>query len=134
MGLLYVIVAQFFWALELILIRKFFPTQNSIAISAITSLIASIFYLPAFIFVKQKFTPKDYVILVILGVTSWFLAQIFYVTGIQKGANAFVITLVTLLMPLMTFIMAAIFLHETLTPKIIVGGLIMMAGFLIISV
>ena len=134
MGLLYVIIAQFFWALELILIRKFFPTQNSIAISAITSVIASIFYLPTFIFIKQKFTPKDYVILIILGVTSWFLAQIFYVTGIQKGPNAFVITLVTLLMPLMTFVMAAVFLHEVLTLKIIIGGIVMMVGFLIISV
>jgi len=133
MGLIYIIVAQFFWALELILIRKFLPNQNSIAVSAITAVIGAIFYLPTFLFVKQKFYPKDYLVLIILGLTSWVIAQACYITGIQKGASAYVVTLATLTMPLMTFIMAAVFLKEALTIKIVLGGMIMIIGFLIIS-
>lgn len=133
MGLLYVIIAQFFWALELILIRKFFPTQNSVAISSATSIIASILYLPTLLIIRQKFSSKDIIILIILSITSWFLAQIFYITGIQKGVSAYAITLATLMMPLLTFIMAAVFLKEPITLKILVGGIIMIFGFLIIS-
>jgi len=132
-GLLYVVISQLLWATELILIRKFFPNVNSFFLSAVGSVIGSLFYLPSLFIFKEKFSPKSWIILFIYAFTSWFLAQIFYVSGIQKGANAFTVTLATLLMPLFTFVMAAIFLKEVLTIKTIIGGLIMIIGFLIIS-
>lgn len=133
-GLIYVVIAQLLWATELILIRKFFPTINSFFLSAIGSIIGSIFYLPILFTFKEKMSLKSWVILFIYAFTSWFLAQIFYVTGIQKGTSAFAITLATLLMPFFAFIMAAIFLKEALTLKVIIGGVIMIIGFLIVSI
>jgi drug/metabolite transporter (DMT)-like permease len=133
MGLLYVIIANFFWATELILIRKFFPTQNSFVISAVTCIMASLFYVPALFVYKQKFSVNDWIILAILGFTSWFLAQLFYVTGIQKSPNAALATLATLTMPFCALIMGIIFLKEPLTIKAIIGGIFMIAGFLVIS-
>lgn len=133
MGLALVIIANFFWALELILIRKFFPTQNSFVVSAITCVLASIFYAPAFIFYKQHFTMKDWIVLGILAFTSWFLAQLFYVTGIQKSQSAILTTLATLTMPLCALVMSVVFLKEEFTPKAIIGGICMIAGFLIVS-
>ena len=127
------IIANFFWALELILIRKFFPTQNSFIISAITCILASVFYAPAFLFYRQHFSLKDWVILAILAFTSWFLAQLFYVTGVQKGSSAILTTLATLSMPFCALIMSVIFLNEKFTPKAIIGGICMLAGFLIMS-
>lgn len=132
-GLVYIIIAQFFWATELILIRKFFPHINSFFLSAIGSVIGSLFYLPTFLVVREKIPLKGWGILFVYALTSWFLAQVFYVTGIQKGTSAFAVTLATLMMPLMTFIMAAIFLKEAITLKVMMGGIIMIAGFLIIS-
>ncbi len=133
MGLLYIVLANFFWATELILAKRFFPTQNPFLVSGITCIIASVFYLPTFIVYKQKFTIQEWVILVILGVTSWFLAQIFYISGIQKSPNAVAATLVTLTMPFCAIIMSIIFLKETLTIKAIFGGILMLAGFLLVS-
>lgn len=132
-GLFYVVIAQFFWATELILIRKFFPHVNSIFLSAVGSIIGSMFYLPTLFFVKEKVSADNWIILIIYALTSWFLAQIFYVTGIQKGVSAFAIALVTLLLPVFAFIMAAIFLKEPLNLKIIIGATFMIIGFLIIS-
>ena len=133
MGLLLVIIANFFWALELILIKKFFPTQNSFIVSAITCVLASIFYAPAFFLYREHFTVKDWVILGILAFTSWFLAQLFYVTGIQKSQSAVLTTLATLTMPLFALVMSVVFLKEQVTPKAIIGGICMVIGFLIIS-
>ena len=133
MGLLLVIIANFFWALELILIKKFFPTQNSFIVSAITCILASVFYAPAFLFYRQHFTVKDWVVLAILAFTSWFLAQLLFVTGIQKSNSAILTTLATLTMPVCSIIMSVIFLKEQFTPSAIIGGICMIAGFLIVS-
>lgn len=133
MGLVFIIIAQFLWALELIIIRKFFPTQNSFIISAITCVFAVLFYLPAFVMQKVKFSLQEWVLLAVLGFLSWFLAQLLYVTGIQKTQSAVVATLATLAMPLCAVIMGAIFLREPVTVKAIAGGVLMIAGFLIIS-
>jgi len=132
-GLIHIIIAQLLWATELILIRKFFPTINSIFLSAIGSVIGSLFYLPTLFVFKEKVDLKGWLVLFIYAFTSWFLAQIFYISGIQKGTSAFAITLATLTMPFFTFILAAIFLKEALTIKVFIGGLVMIVGFLIIS-
>ncbi len=133
MGIVYVIIANFFWATELVLVRKFFPTQNPFIVSATTCIIASSFYLPMLFIYKQRFELKDWIVLGILGFTSWFLAQLFYVTGIQKSPNAIIATLATLTMPFFALLMSVIFLHEAFTLKAIIGGMFMLAGFLILS-
>jgi len=86
-----------------------------------------------FINKKQKFTFQEWIVLFILGFTSWFLAQLFYVTGIQKSPNAISATLVTLTMPFCALLMSIIFLKETLTIKAIIGGILMLGGFLLVS-
>lgn len=133
MGLIFIVIANFFWATELILVKKFFPTQNPFIVSAITCITASVFYLPTFFVYKQKFTFQEWVVLFILGLTSWFLAQLFYVTGIQKSQSATAATLVTLTMPFCALLMSMIFLKETLTIKTVIGGLLMLGGFLLVS-
>lgn len=133
-GLLYVVLAEFFWAAELILVRKFFPTENSIFVAGMTSIIATILYIPTFYFSKIKFNQGNWVVLLILGLTSFFLAQIFYVKGIQNGPSAFSLALATLTMPLFAVIMGLIFFKETITVPVIVGGILMIAGFCLISI
>ena len=132
-GLVYIIISEVLWATEIIVIRKFFPNVNSLFLAAIGSVIGSLFYLPVFFAVKQKLSINNWVIIFIYALTSWFLAQIFYVSGIQKSHNSVAITFATLTLPLTTFLLSTIFLNESLTPKIIIGGGIMVIGFLIIS-
>lgn len=132
-GLIYVIIAQVFWALEIILVRKFFPTQNSYIITAMTSIIASVCYAPFLVFFKQKFTVFEWVMLIILSLTSLFFAQIFYVKGIQQSPSASVVAFTTLCMPLIAAIMSIFILKEPFTIRLVIGGLVMVVGFLIIS-
>lgn len=132
-GLIYVIIAQSLWALELILVRKFFPTQNAIFMAAMTSIIGSIFYLPFVFVMKQKFTSVEWVVLIILGLTAWFMAQVLYVRGIQLSDNAYLASIVTLTMPLLAALMSVFVLKEPITLKMVIGGIFMGVGFLIIS-
>lgn len=133
-GLMYVVLAEFFWAAELILVRKFFPSENSIFVAGMTSIVATILYLPTFYFSKIKFNQGNWVVLFILGLTSFFLAQIFYVKGIQDGPSAFSVALATLTMPLFAVIMGLIFFKETISTSVLIGGIMMIIGFLLISI
>jgi drug/metabolite transporter (DMT)-like permease len=132
-GLIYVLIAEFFWAGELVLIRRFFPDINPIFLASAGSILGSLFYLPTFFIFKQKIPSGSWLILILYALISWFCAQIFFVTGVQKGLNAFTISLATLSLPFFAFILSTIFLKEPINIKMIVGGIIMTAGFLIIS-
>lgn len=132
-GLVYIVFAQLLWSTELILVRKFFPDMNPFFLSAIGSVIGTIFYLPGFFFFKEKVSGGNWVVLLIYAITSWFLAQIFFIAGVQRGLNAFTVTLATLTLPVFSVIMGMIFLKETLTLKAVFGGILIVIGFLVIS-
>ncbi|MCL4364478.1 DMT family transporter [Patescibacteria group bacterium] len=133
LGLLYVIIGELLWAGEIIFIRKFFQHNNPFFVAAAGSIVGSLFYLPVFFASKEKLSLNSWVVMIIYAFSSWFLAQIFYVAGIQKSSNALGITFAVLSLPLFTLILSALFLKEALTVKTIVGGIVMIIGFLIIS-
>lgn len=132
-GLVYIIIAEMFWATEIIVIRKFFPSVNSYFLAAIGSIIGSLFYVPVLLANKQKLSLNNWIVIVIYALTSWFLAQIFYVLGIQKSSNSMGITFSVLSLSLFTLIFSWIFLKEVMTLKTVIGGLVMIVGFFIIS-
>ncbi len=132
-GLVYIVIAELFWATEIIIIRKYFPNVNSYFLAALGSIIASIFYLPILFATKQKLTLNNWIVVIIYALTTWFLAQMFYVLGIQKSNNSMGITFSVLSLSLFTLIFSWIFLKEVITIKSIIGGLVMVVGFLIIS-
>ncbi len=134
LGLVYIVFAQLLWSIEMILIRKFFPNANSLFLSAIGSSLGSIFYLPIFFTFKLKFSITNWIILIIYAFTTWFLAQIFYINGVQKGLSTFSISLATLTLPVFSIILGSIFLKGTVTIKEIIGSIFIIVGFLIISI
>jgi len=107
--------------------------MNAFFLSAVGSVIGTMFYLPGLFIFREKVSAGNWIILIIYAVTSWFLAQIFYISGIQRGLNAFTVTLATLTLPVFAVIMGIIFLKETLTLRAIFGGILIVIGFLIIS-
>lgn len=132
-GLIYIVIAQFLWATEFVLIRKFFAHHNTFFVMAAASLIGSLFYLPTLFVVKQKVTLPEMALLVLYGVTSWYLAQVSYAKGIQIANSTFAAALVTLMMPMFALLLSFIFLKEALTIKIVVGGIFMIIGFILLS-
>lgn len=133
-GLIYIVIAELLWASEIIFIRKFFPNVNSLFLAAIGSIIGSFFYFPVFLAYKEKLSLNSWMIIILYAFTSWFLAQIFYVSGIQKSTNGIAVAFAVLSLPLFTLILSALFLKEPFTQKAIIGGIIMIIGFIIISI
>ncbi len=133
MGLLYIVLAELFWATEIIIIRLFFPSLNSLFVSAISCVIASFFYIPTLFFIHEKLITKDWIMLVVLSFTTWFLGQIFYVKGVQKGTSAFFVSIATLSLPLFSILFGFLFLKESLSIKSLIGATVMVAGFIIMS-
>ncbi len=132
-GLIYIVLAEFFWAGELLMVRKFFPNANPLFMTAMTAISAAVFYSPAIFIYKQKFTLPEWIMVALLGIFSFGIAQTLYVKGIQTGPSSFSIALATLTLPLISVIMSLIFFKEPITSKIVIGSLLMIAGFLFIS-
>lgn len=132
-GLLYIVLAEFFWAGELLLVRKFFPNANPLFLTSMTALSAAIFYSPALIAYRQKFTVFEWVLVALLGIFSFGIAQTLYVKGIQTGPSSFSIALATLTLPLISVVMSLYFFKEPITLKIVIGSVMMIVGFLFIS-
>ena len=132
-GLIYIIIAQFLWATEFIIIRKFFSNHNAFFVMAVASVVSAIFYLPSLFLIKQKVTSQEIVIMVIYGFTSWYLAQMVYAKGIQISHNTFAAATVTLSLPLFTLVLSYFFLKEIVSIRIIFGAVLMMAGFILLS-
>lgn len=132
-GLLYIVLSEFFWAGELLLVRKYFPDANPVFMTAMTSIVAAVFYLPTVFVTKQKFNAFEWFIIALLGLFSFGIAQILYIKGIQMGPSSFSIAVATLTLPLLSVLMSLFFFKEPITPKIIVGSVLMILGFLFIS-
>lgn len=132
-GLIFVALAQLFWAGELVLVRRFFPTANPIMISAVSSFAGSLIYVPLFLLTRETISLNNLGLLVILGLVSWVIPQIFYIKGIQLSTNAFAVAMTTLSMPLFAIVLSALFLREPLTWKMLLGGAFMIIGFIVIS-
>lgn len=132
-GLLYIVLAEFFWAGELLLVRKFFPNANPLFLTAMTAASAAVFYSPAIFVYKQKFTLPEWIMVALLGIFSFGIAQMLYVKGIQTGPSSFSIAIATLTLPLLSVLMSLVFFKEPITSKIVIGSLLMIAGFLFIS-
>lgn len=132
-GLIFIVIAQLCWAGELVMVKKFFPQANPIFMLLVSSVVGILFYAPLFFLSGQKIENNNIVLLVALGLLSWIIPQILYVKGIQLAPNAFVATMTTLVMPLFSILLSAIFLKEAITWKFAVGGTFMIVGFIILS-
>lgn len=133
LGLIYIIIAEFLWATEFVLIRRFFAHLNIFFVMAAASIIGSFFYLPSLFIIKQKVTLSEIGLLVLYGFTSWYLAQMIYAKGIQISHNTFAAAMITLTLPMFAFVLSNIFLKETITLKIIIGACLMILGFILLS-
>lgn len=133
-GLIYIIIAEFLWATEFVLIRRFFVNHNAFFIMAVASIVGSLFYLPSLFLIKQKVTLVEIGLLILYGFTSWYLAQMVYTKGIQIANNSNAAALLTLTLPLFIVFMSHIFLKETITLRIIIGGIFMIIGFILITI
>ena len=133
MAILYVIIADILWAGEIIFTKKFFMGRNPVIVAAFASFCGSLFYLPALLTVKEKITLRDIGLFAIMGIFVYVVPQILYVKGIQENKSAIATSLASLTIPIFTAIFSIYVLKEAVTIKLIMGSLLVAAGFVIVS-
>jgi len=133
MSILYVIIADILWAGEIIFTKNFFAGRSPVLVAAFASFFAALFYLPTLILVKEKITPRDIVLFVIMGIFVYVIPQIFYVKGIQETKSAIAVSLASLTIPIFTSLFSIFILKEVVTLKLVIGSIFVTIGFIIVS-
>jgi len=133
MGILYVIIADILWAGEIIFTKKFFNGRSPVLVAAFASFFATLFYLPTLVMVKEKISPRDIMLFIIMGIFVYVIPQILYVKGIQETKSAIAISLASLTIPIFTSLFSVFVLKETVSMKLVFGSMLVSVGFLTVS-
>lgn len=122
------------WAVISIAAKKLMENSSGLTYTYLYSLIALIFYTPAFLYFLTTetvaFTPMVLLAFAVSGLAN-ILAFLFYNKSIKLGELSTVIPF-TKLNPVFTGILAAVFLAETITPVNGIGILLVTAGSYVI--
>lgn len=133
MGIIYVIIADILWAGEIIFTKKFFNGRSPVLVAAFASFFATLFYLPTLTMIKEKITPRDIILFIIMGIFVYVIPQIFYVKGIQESKSAIAVSLASLTIPLFTSFISIFILKETTSMRLILGSVLVTIGFIVVS-
>ena len=133
MGIVYVIIADILWAGEIIFTKKFFNNRSPVLVAAFASFFGALFYLPTLVMVREKITFRDIILFIIMGIFVYVIPQIFYVKGIQETKSAIAVSLVSLTVPIFTSFFSIYILKEAVSLKLIVGSILVAAGFIVVS-
>jgi drug/metabolite transporter (DMT)-like permease len=133
MAILYVIIADILWAGEILFTKKFFAGRSPVLVAAFASFFATLFYIPTLLMVKEKITPRDILLFVIMGIFVYVVPQIFYVKGIQETKSAIAVSLASLTIPIFTSLFSIFVLKEVVSLKLIIGSILVTIGFIVVS-
>jgi len=135
-GLFLIILAQASYALGGLVIRKYLGNYNPVFVSTLMALTSIIIFFPILIFFFKSeiggLTFKTSLPFIVAGILWLVVAEILYVTGLQKAPSLALASLMTLFFPLFSTILAIIFLKEALTVKTIIAGVLMVTGFILL--
>jgi len=133
MSILYVIIADILWAGEIIFTKKYFAGRSPVLVAAFASFFATLIYLPILTTVKEKISPRDIILFIIMGVFVYVIPQIFYVKGIQETKSAMAVSLASLTIPIFTSLFSILILKEAITLKLVMGSILVAVGFVVVS-
>src|SRR3989304_7756893 len=133
-GLFLIILAQVGYALGGFVIRKYLGNYHPLFVSAVMAITSILIFLPILIFFFKSelggLTFKTSLPFILAGILWLVIAEILYVTGLQKSPSLALASLMTLFFPLFSTILGIVFLKEALTVKTIIAGILMIAGFI----
>ena len=136
-GIFAVFVGAVLWAAYIILTKNFFEKYNLIQVMAVIMLSAAAFSLPlVFVFDKPVFMEPDPILFAVLIGTvliSTIAAEVLYAYSISK-LSVTIVSVAENVMPLVTVVFAWLLLGTTLNVYQIIGGLIIIASVMVITV
>lgn len=133
-GLIFIILAQVSYAIGGLVMRKYLSNYSPVFVTAIMSIISVLFFFPiVLIFYKSDvsgLTVKSLLPFIASGIIWLIIAEILYITGLQKSPSLSLASLMTLFYPLFSTALGIIFLKEPLSVKTIIAAVLMFAGFI----
>lgn len=122
-----------FWALYNYMVQAVSPGVDAFTISYYQTLAAAVCYLPFLLFEKGSvpvFDQTSLLCILYLGVCCSTLAYILYNKGL-RGVSAFTAASLLNLMPLSGTVLSALILHEEISLKAGIGGILIILGVII---
>lgn len=95
--------------------------MSSRSIAFYEQLSASIFLLPSYFVIQPVFTMKDILLLLLLGTVFTGIAHTLLLNGL-KGISAYFASIITMLEPIYSIILAYIILGESINLSVVIGG------------
>jgi len=99
--------------------------MSSRSIAFYEQLSASIFLLPSFFVIQPVFTIRDILLLLLLGTVFTGIAHTLLLNGL-KGISAYFASIITMLEPIYSIILAYIILGESINLSVVIGGSILL--------
>ncbi|MEM5832458.1 MAG: DMT family transporter [Candidatus Aenigmatarchaeota archaeon] len=129
-GELLVILAQFIWAIVLILQKKIMETVNPLLVIFIPALIAALALAPIALSRNLPIQKSTLIYLIIIGILWIPIGQIIFLTGV-KLIEASKVSFLALTYPLFVTILSIIFLGEKITLKFLIASILITAGVIL---
>jgi len=99
--------------------------MSSRSIAFYEQLSASIFLLPSFFVIQPVFTIRDILLLLLLGTVFTGIAHTLLLNGL-KGISAYFASIITMLEPIYSIVLAYIILGESINLSVVIGGSIIL--------
>jgi len=132
-GVLWGVLSGFTYAVLSVLNRKYVKEYSSLVIAFYEQAIATIILIPFLFLHKPVFSPKDVVMIALLGIIFTGIAHSLFINGL-KNVKAQKAGIITTLEPVYGMIFAIILLRELPTLRELVGGIIILSMVLYSSI
>ncbi len=137
-GLLIIVLAQVFYAVGGLVIRKYLGGYPPLMVNGIMVVVSFLIFLPVLLTsYKSEVTGlnlKLVIPFVVAGLLWLVIAETLYVIGFQKAPSLTLASMMTLFYPLFSTVLGIIFLKEVLTVKTVVASILMMSGFVLLAI
>lgn len=148
-GYLFVILAQLSYALGAVILKKQLEKYSGIpltlfslsfsgalAFALLILIIAGFTALPGFFLLrsqaKQLLLPQNLPWVIAYSVFFVFLGELLLIMGYIKGKSLIILSLSALFYPLFVSLGAIIFIKESISLKILIGGILMVTGYFLL--
>ncbi|MDY0235380.1 MAG: EamA family transporter [Gudongella sp.] len=120
------------YAIFTIFNEKLVKTYSGKKVAFYEQAAATVFLLPSFFIIQPVVTTKDIILIILLGTLFTGVAHTMFINGL-KQVSAYMASIITMLEPLYSIVLAYLLLGEKLNVNTLIGGIIILSTVVFIS-
>ncbi len=132
LGSLTGVFSGFVYAIFTIYNEKLVKDYNGKIVAFYEQVAASIFLLPTYFIIQPNLGSKDLILIILLGTLFTGIGHTMFINGL-KYVSAYMASIITMLEPLYSIILAYLILGEKLSINTLIGGIIILSTVIFIS-